>query len=522
MKKRFIFTASLLSLLMASCSQNNNISVSNNSTITSTPGSTVVTSKPTTKPTTAPTTAPTSAPTIAPTVVPTSAPTIAPTTKPTTEPTVEVKKTTIYLAGDSTVQSYNDDQYIAGWGQYLDWFLDDNVTVVNCAKGGRSSRSFINEGRLFDIDNSSFSFTFTENNGNSIGDVIKEGDYLFIQFGHNDDNTKMASSYTTIYDRMVPLGTADSDGIYPTTEGIKTTTSELPSQYTDLASDSEEANALSTIAKYGSEYYAYDCGGTYKWFLKLYIDFARSVGATPVLVTPVARVKFENGVIVGGAGRHGENFAYVQAVRQLAQEEDCLLIDLFENSKEMLETATLTYANYLMALKPNALTGSWPCDYDVTYDNASLGYTGIEATHYNKYGAFLQAGKVAEAILKDETTHNEGKELYSFRDLVKTVPENYINPSYLISKTNIANLEALFELVNVKNPELVYGKHTKVYLEIEKLSLIDKTIENYDLIKNKCEAIRDLYNTVNIDDRESIDNINTLKDYEKWLSENKQ
>ena len=57
------------------------------------------------------------------------------------------KPTTIYLAGDSTVKTYENEQYIAGWGQYLDLFLGDDVKVVNAAQGGRSSRSFINEGR---------------------------------------------------------------------------------------------------------------------------------------------------------------------------------------------------------------------------------------------------------------------------------------------------------------------------------------------------------------------------------------
>ena len=280
---------------------------------------------------------------------------------------------TIFLAGDSTVKTYADDQYIAGWGQFLEYFLGDNVTVKNAAHGGRSSRSFINEGRLYDIPGSDY--TFSQNGGNSIADEIKEGDYLFIQFGHNDDDTKKASSYATMYDRMTPLGTPDANGIYPTTPAEKRATDYLPEAYINFASDSEESTALSTIAKYGDEYYAYG-DGTFKWYLKQYIDFARSVGAIPVLVTPVARVKFSDGKIIGGAGLHGENFAYVEAVRQLAEEEECLLIDLFAESKEMLETATQSYANYMMALKPNELTGTWPTGYDATYGDTEAGYTG--------------------------------------------------------------------------------------------------------------------------------------------------
>ena len=59
----------------------------------------------------------------------------------------ELKVPVIYLAGDSTVKSYEDNQFIGGWGQFLEYFLD-GVTVVNAAQGGRSARSFINEGRL--------------------------------------------------------------------------------------------------------------------------------------------------------------------------------------------------------------------------------------------------------------------------------------------------------------------------------------------------------------------------------------
>ena len=46
----------------------------------------------------------------------------------------------IFLAGDSIVQNYTDEEFIAGWGQYLPYFLNPSVNVYNHAKGGRSSR----------------------------------------------------------------------------------------------------------------------------------------------------------------------------------------------------------------------------------------------------------------------------------------------------------------------------------------------------------------------------------------------
>ncbi|WP_051393449.1 cellulose binding domain-containing protein [Glycomyces arizonensis] len=87
---------------------------------------------------------------------------------------------TVYLASDSTVQTY--DPYWepqAGWGQMLDQFFDDEVTVANHAIGGRSSRSFIEEGRL-----------------DAILDEIQPGDYLFVQFGHNDATVSRPERYT--------------------------------------------------------------------------------------------------------------------------------------------------------------------------------------------------------------------------------------------------------------------------------------------------------------------------------------
>lgn len=407
----------------------------------------------------------------------------------------------IFLAGDSTVKTYEDNQYIGGWGQFLSLFLGEEIRVANAAHGGRSSRSFINEGRLYDIEGSSY--TFSQNGGNSIADEIRAGDYLFIQFGHNDDDSKSASSYSTMYDRMVPLGTPDANGIYPVIPAEKTSTSVLPEAYTAKATDSEEAAALGTIAKYGSEYYAYG-SGTYKWYLKQYIDFAREKGAIPVLITPVARVKFSGGEIIGGAGLHGENFAYVQAVRQLAAEEECLLIDLFADSKEILETATSTYANYLMALKPNELTGVWPGGYDATYGNTEAGYTGIEATHYNKYGAFLQAAAVAEHILAE-------REEYSFSESVLTTPESFVDPSNLIGRNTVEAIEALFETVTVTNPDRFYASADAVVALIDEIASVEVTQENYIEIGARCEKIRGFFAALNVDDRPLVTNLDALE-----------
>ena len=105
-------------------------------------------------------------------------------------------------------------------------------------------------------------------------------------------------------------------------------------------------------------------------YLKQYIDLARAKGAILVLMTPVARRSFNSdGTLKSGPGLHGEDFAYAKAVRQLAEEENCLLIDNFDYTKKTLEAITPEFADFLLALVPNALTGVWPSGYDNAYNN---------------------------------------------------------------------------------------------------------------------------------------------------------
>lgn len=95
-----------------------------------------------------------------------------------------MSKKRIFLAADSTV-AYNDISTYpqTGWGQVIHLYLQDNIEIHNHAMNGRSSMSFINEGRL-----------------KAIEEQIGEGDFLFIQFGHNDqkeDPERGTSPYTT-------------------------------------------------------------------------------------------------------------------------------------------------------------------------------------------------------------------------------------------------------------------------------------------------------------------------------------
>ncbi|MDN4609414.1 rhamnogalacturonan lyase family protein [Arthrobacter burdickii] len=121
---------------------------------------------------------------------------------------------TVWVTGDSTVQTYRSDVAPqAGWGQMIDRFLDDDVAVDNRAIGGRSSKNFISQGRLDEVLRG-----------------IKPGDYLFVQFGHNDNSYGVDDRFAA-----------------------------------------------------PADYYEY---------LRTYVDGARQRGATPVLVTPVSRRAF--------------------------------------------------------------------------------------------------------------------------------------------------------------------------------------------------------------------------------------
>jgi pectinesterase len=143
----------------------------------------------------------------------------------------------IVLVGDSTV---TDD---AGWGAGFRRLAAAGVDVLNLSAGGRSSKSYIDEGRWADA-------------------LAKKGTYYLIQFGHNDEPGKG------------------------------------PERETDPKT-------------------------TYRVFMARYVDEARAIGATPVLVTSlVRRIYNEDGTI------RPTQTPYVDAVRALAAEKRVPLVDL--------------------------------------------------------------------------------------------------------------------------------------------------------------------------------------------------
>jgi lysophospholipase L1-like esterase len=94
---------------------------------------------------------------------------------------VAQKPTTIFLAGDSTVaEKLPAKRPETGWGEFLQPAFDrGHVRVENHAKNGRSTRTFISEGLWLEIV-----------------DKLQPGDYVFIEFGHNDESPEKADRYT--------------------------------------------------------------------------------------------------------------------------------------------------------------------------------------------------------------------------------------------------------------------------------------------------------------------------------------
>lgn len=134
----------------------------------------------------------------------------------------------IFWAGDSTVQTNDYSTFPqTGIGQVFSLFLREGCQVVNHAKNGRSTKSFLDEGRF-----------------EAIARQIGEGDFLFIQFGHNDEKK------------------------------------EDPTRYTDPDSSFREN-------------------------LRLFVETARGRKAYPVLITPLERRCFEDEGHLG-QGAHGE------------------------------------------------------------------------------------------------------------------------------------------------------------------------------------------------------------------------
>jgi lysophospholipase L1-like esterase len=209
------------------------------------------------------------------------------------------KNIKVYLVGDSTMSNKQVKYYPeTGWGMPFSWFFDQTVTVDNRAQNGRSTKSFIAEKRW-----------------DSVAQSLNEGDYVFIQFGHNDE-VPTKGSYTP------------------------------------------EADFKANLVKFITE--------------------TRNKKAIPVLLTPVARRKFDGSGIIEGT------HAYSAIVRLVAEEQNTPLIDLDKEGQALYQKYGVENSKMLF-------------DYLEPGENPNYPGGKKDDTHFNEVGA----RKIAQIVLAD-------------------------------------------------------------------------------------------------------------------------
>ncbi len=212
----------------------------------------------------------------------------------------KAKKITVWLIGDSTMSIKEKKAYPeTGWGMPFANFWDSTVAVDDRALNGRSTRTF-----------------FEEKKWDPVVANIQPGDYVFVQFGHND---------------------------------------EVPTKKSYVKEDSFRINLLR------------------------YVNETKMKKGIPVLITPVARRKFDSN------GKVEETHAvYAQIVRDVAKEADVTLIDLDAKSMLMLNAMGPEASKYLY-------------NYVTPGEHPNYPEGKQDDTHFSELGA----RKVAELVLAD-------------------------------------------------------------------------------------------------------------------------
>lgn len=334
--------------------------------------------------------------------------------------------TKIHLLGDSLVQTRMafSGRFYCGWGDMLAGFMDAETEILNYALGGRSSRSFLNEGRFYDNGN------FTKNQAPyNMGPAlprISKGDYVFIHFMGNDD-TARGAAYR--YNKQVTLGEPDAKGIYPTVVPTPSMLSPIANWQEDYVADlqaegySEDAirNIVKTTEELllpcGEKFYSFDCGATYKGYLKYYVDASREKGAIPVLFISGARFSYEDGKVRLDKSYHGiankfHDSPYEHAVRQLGEELDVPVVDVATPETALYKSLGVDRVQYLhnMSVSQNDVANIDATDPFGTPPDPSGWLSEIErrwmekdfltldSVHKNHFGAYVSAAIIADQL----------------------------------------------------------------------------------------------------------------------------
>jgi rhamnogalacturonan acetylesterase len=178
---------------------------------------------------------------------------------------LQKERPTLYLIGDSTV--HNNDKVQWGWGSTLPAFFDTiKISISNQAMAGRSTRTFIKEGRW-----------------NGVLSTLKKGDYVMMQFGHNEGSRPDASRGGY---RGVLKGTGEDSVQLTWADG-----------------------SVETVHSYG-------------WYIRKFIREAKAKGATPIVLSMIPRNEFREGKVLRAEKDYG------LWAKEVADAEGALFIDL--------------------------------------------------------------------------------------------------------------------------------------------------------------------------------------------------
>ena len=175
------------------------------------------------------------------------------------------EKPTIYLIGDSTV--HNNDKIQWGWGSLLPEFFDSTkINISNQAMAGRSTRTFIKEGRW-----------------DRVLSTLKKGDYVMMQFGHNE-GSKPDTNHAGYRGVLKGIGEDTVQLTWPN-------------------------GTIETVHSYG-------------WYIRKFILDTKAKGATPIVLSMIPRNEFRDGKVLRADKDYG------LWAKQIADEEGVIFIDL--------------------------------------------------------------------------------------------------------------------------------------------------------------------------------------------------
>ena len=187
----------------------------------------------------------------------------------------EQGKPVVFFTGDSTVKNLDrDNQGMWGWASQAQTVFDENkITLCNAARAGRSTRTFIKEGLWDEVYNS-----------------LQPGDYVTIQFGHND---------------ICPITDAKGRGVIPGTQD--------------------------TLHVFKMDNGQYEVVYSFGWYLRKMIDDCREKGATPILVSLTPRNEWPGGKVERRDDTYGRWY------REVAEQTGVAFVDVHNISADFLD-----------------------------------------------------------------------------------------------------------------------------------------------------------------------------------------